>query len=38
METYSHDSISQIKRLLHSISMMHINIHIQHSSMEFQQL
>lgn len=38
MKRTSHNSVTQIKRLLDPIPMMHININIQHSIMVLQQL
>lgn len=38
METDSHHSVCQVEGLLNAIAVMHININIQHSSVNFKQL
>ena len=38
MKANCHNPVSQIKGLLHSIAVMHVHVHIQHSRMELQQL
>lgn len=38
MKRNSHNSISQIKCLLHTVAMVDINVYVQHSSVILEQL